>query len=424
MSLTRTQLHILHKPENLGKKARTGVSLHCHTENSKEMLDFVPHYAKKLPIISYFWEKERKNYLEREGRGLDFSTAFWEPPMSAHDVYRIEQKQMHDAGLEGIVSITDHDSIKSNLELIEKTDGKKAPISLEWTVPFEYGFFHVGVHNLPKKSADELTEILLSYTFSEDEAPDKARLHELFEMLNDIPEILVVLNHPLWDIEIVGKERHKILLHLFLKEYGKWIHAFEINGFRSWSENKGTIELAEALGFPLVTGGDRHGCKPNTVINITDKNTFEEFVEEIRVDKRSEVVLMPEHRYPLHWRQLQSFAEILSHYPQFPDGRRRWFDRVHFDVGDEKGLVPLSTHGWNRGGPRWLRAAVWTLGFMGSPIGRPLFTLTRKKKDRVPKSLEKTRFEIPAGHEETPEGHENAAGGLSSPHQTSAGSAS
>ncbi len=395
MNLKQTQLHILHKPENLGKKAKTGVSLHCHTQNSKEMLDFVPHYAEKLPVISYFWKRERKNYIEREGRGLDFSTAFWEPPMTAYDVYKIEQKQLNDAGLDGIVSITDHDSIKSNWQVLEEVDKKKAPISLEWTVPFEYGFFHVGVHNLPKERADELTQILLSYSFSEDEEPNKKRLHELFEMLNELPEVLVILNHPLWDIEIVGQERHEILLKGFIKEYGKWIHAFEINGFRSWSENKGVIELAEALGFPIVTGGDRHGCKPNTVINITNSNTFEEFVEEVRVDKKSEVVLMPEHTQPLHWRQLQSFAEILKFYPEFPKGRRHWVNRVHFDVGDEKGLVPLSDHGWVRGGPAWLRAAVWTLGFMGGHVAKPFFSATRKKKDRVPKSLEKAKFEKP-----------------------------
>ncbi len=399
MNLKQTQLHILHEPENLSKKAKTGVSLHCHTENSREMLDFVPHYADKLPIISFFWQREKRNYTKREGEAPDFSTAFWEPPMSSHEVYAIEQKQLNDAGLEGMVSITDHDCIDGNLQILEK--GKKVPISLEWTVPYEFGFFHLGIHNLPKDRADELTQTLLSYTFNEDKEPNKERLHELFEMLNQMREVLIVLNHPLWDIEIVGKERHKVLLNGFISEYGKWLHAFEVNGFRSWSENKGVIELAEALGFPLATGGDRHGCKPNTVINLTNSNTFEEFVEEIRVDKKSQVVLMPEHKDPLHWRQLQSFSEILSNYPEFSEDRRRWFDRIHFDIKDGKGLVPLSEHGWERGGPAWLRAAVWTLGFMGSSTMRPFFSLTRKKKDRVPKTSEKAKFKAPDLHEIT-----------------------
>ena len=63
------------------------------------------------------------------------------------------------------------------------------------------------------------------------------------------------------------------------------------------------IEMAEALGIPLATGGDRHGCKPNTVMNITNAETFEELANEIRVEKRSEVVLMPEYEYPLRQRR-------------------------------------------------------------------------------------------------------------------------
>jgi hypothetical protein len=393
MNLKQTRLHILHEAENLAPKAKTGVSLHCHTEYSKEMLDFVPVYAEKLPIISYFWKKERDKYFEKEGKGIDFATAFWSPPMTPHDVFRIEKEQINQAGLEAMVSISDHDSIDGGLDLNERQANAKAPISLEWTVPFEYGFFHVGVHNLPKARAVELTKTLVDFTFSPN--PTRERLHELFAMLGEIPQVLVVLNHPLWDIELVGKERHEHLLKNFIKEYGRWIHAFEINGFRAWSENKAVIEMAEALGFPIVTGGDRHGCKPNTVINLTNAGSFEEFAEEIRVDKRSEVVLMPEYKQPLHSRQLQSFSEILSSYPEFPEARRRWFDRVFFDIGDEKGLAPLSGHGWKRGGPTWLRAAIWTLGFMGSPKMRPFFALARKKYDRVPRDVAKTQFEIP-----------------------------
>jgi len=393
--LKQTRLHILHKPENLGKRRRTGVSLHCHTEQSKEMLDFIPHYADRLPIINFFWRRERDNYLKREGRGIDFTTAYWTPPLSATRVFDIERDQIESAGLSPIVSLTDHDSITANLQVKSEIEGAPAPISLEWTVPFEFGFFHVGVHNLPANRADELTENLLAFSFAEGDEPDKERLHELFAMLSEIREVLVILNHPLWDIEIVGQERHEILLKRFLLEYGKWIHAFEINGFRSWSENKRVLEMADALGIPIATGGDRHGCKPNTVINLTDSQTFEEFVDEIRIERRSEVVLMPEYKQPLHSRQLQSFSEILRHYPDFPDGRKRWFDRIYFDIGNEKGLVPLSAHGWERGGPAWLRAAVWTLGFLGGPRMRPLFGIARKRADRVPKSVEQARLVQP-----------------------------
>lgn len=384
MNLDKTRLHILREAKDLSSKAKTGVSLHCHTEYSKEMLDFIPHYAEKLPIIATFWRRERDKYLEREGKGLDFSTAYWSPPLAPHDVYRIEQKQITDSNLAPIVSLTDHDSIDATLQVNDLEPGTNAPISMEWTVPFEYGFFHVGVHNLPKDRAEELTNTLLEFTFNE-ELHNDAKLTEMFALLNEIPDVLVVLNHPLWDIEIVGKELHLELLKMFLERHAKWIHAFEVNGFRSWSENKGVIDLAESIGMPLVTGGDRHGCKPNTVINITNSTTFAEFADEIRTDKHSEIVLMPAYEQPLHSRQLESFAEILTHYPHFRVGRQKWFDRIFFDTGDGNGLRSLSAHGWVRGGPLWLRWAVWTLGVMGSPTVRPFFRMARKKKDRVPR---------------------------------------
>jgi len=389
--LKQTQLHILRQPQKLTDRAKTGVSLHCHTEHSKEMLDFIPHYATRLPIIAHFYRKERDKYLEKEGKGIDFSTAYWSPPLTATGVYEIEKQQIENAGLNSFVSLTDHDTINANIE-VNQTEA--APISLEWTVPFEFGFFHVGVHNLPAERAAEITDTLLDYTFNK-ENHSSERLNEMFAMLNELSSVLVILNHPLWDIEMVGAERHELLLRNFVKEHGRWIHAFEINGFRAWSENKSVIEMAEALGIPVATGGDRHGCKPNTVINLTNGGTFEEFVEEIRDGRRSDVVLMPEYEHPIHSRQLQSFSEILKFYPEFAEDRRRWFDRVFFDIGNGKGIVPLSTHGWKRGGPRWLRAAVWTLGFLGSPPIRPVFRLVRKRIDRVPKDPTKTKFEIP-----------------------------
>ena len=104
---------------------------------------------------------------------------------------------------------------------------------------------------------------------------------------------------------------------------------------------------------------------------------------------------MPEYEHPLHSRQLQSFSEILSHYPEFVEGRQKWFERVFFDTGDGKGVRNLASHGWRLGGPKWLRAAIWTLGFLGSPKMRPVFRIARKRQDRVPRDVAKTKFVIP-----------------------------
>lgn len=391
MNSKRTQLQILHKKTDLSRNAKSGVSLHCHTEFSKEQMDFIPVYTEKLPIISTLWKREKKKYTEREGIEPNFATAYWSPPLPPEEVFKIEKNQINEAGLDAVISITDHDCVDGNIRLNETEKNELAPISLEWTVPFEFGFFHVGVHNLPKDNALEFSKTLIDFSFAEN--PAKEKLHEIFSMLNSLPEVLIVLNHPLWDIEMVGKQRHKVLLDNFLKECGKWIHALEINGFRKWSENIAVLEIAESLDFPVVTGGDRHGCKPNTVINLSNAKTFAEFASEIRNDKHSEIVFMPDYKQPLMSRQLNSFSEILSTYDHFPEHRRRWFDRVFYDNNNEHGLAPLAVH-WQESGYRtWLKVAIKFLGFMGSPTMRPVFQLMRKRIDRVPKTFDKVEYE-------------------------------
>ena len=260
-------------------------------------------------------------------------------------------------------------------------------------MPFEYGFFHVGVHNLPPDRAVEITKTLLDYTFVEENHSNE-NLQAMFAMLNDLPGVLVILNHPIWDIELVGPRGTKCCLRTLLRRTAGGYMRSRSMVFAHGRKIKRVIEMAEALGIPIATGGDRHGCKPNTVINLTNADTFEEFVHEIRVEKKSEVVMMPEYEQPLHSRQMQSFAEILKHYPEFEENRQKWFERVFFDTGDGKGVVSLSSHGWRLGGPKWLRAAIWTLGFLGSPEMRPFFRVARSRKDRVPHSAARTKFEI------------------------------
>ncbi len=39
--------------------------------------------------------------------------------------------------------------------------------------------------------------------------PDDARLTEILAALNDEPNVLVVFNHPMWDLFMVGEEKHQ-----------------------------------------------------------------------------------------------------------------------------------------------------------------------------------------------------------------------
>jgi hypothetical protein len=394
MNRAKTQMHVY---ERAGKGLfstlqghQAAASLHCHTSFSKELLTFIPHYAGMIPVVANLFKTEMDRYLMMHGRAVDFGKAHWTPPVSPRQVLEIETIQIESRlGLPAFVSITDHDDIEASSRLQVIDSGRRIPISLEWTVPYRDGFFHVGVHNLPQEFASEIYRELMKYS---DQTADAMSLVDLLVLLNEAPETLVVLNHPLWDIEFIGAERHQACLKAFLKEHCQHIHAFEINGFRSWRENQATMRLAEDWAIPVVTGGDRHGCQSNTLLNLTRAASFTDFVAEIRDDRHSEVLLMPEYKESLVARTIQVAADVLRNYPNHPLGQEQWHDRVFVDIGDGCGSCSLTRH-WPNGGPSWVRASLWMLRMLGTRLQPALRMALAGEKVAVEVAAERMSYE-------------------------------
>jgi len=368
-----SSLKFIDKGENLGKTIGTGVSLHCHTFQSKEILDFVPYYAERIPIISSLWRAKMRQLETANGSIPDFKKGYWEPPLQGVAVVESETKMINSLGLDALVSITDHDTIAANIGLREEGANSEVPISMEWTVPFENAFFHVGVHNLPPELAHTIADDLLAYTYAAG-YPDNDRLTDLFASLHARPEILVVLNHPIWDIEMIGQAEHEAALERFLDAHESHIHAIEVNGFRTWAENQAAIDLANTRMIPIISGGDRHCCQNNTMLNVTNAATFSEFVDDVRVFQISKVVVLPEYQTPLPTRQLASIANILSNIHDPSRSVRRWSDRVLIDFRDGDGVVSLSEH-WNGNIPLWASAGVTACRLAGHRYLAPMMSL-------------------------------------------------
>lgn len=371
MRKTPTRIHLHERGGMDCRGYRAAASLHCHTHFSREILTFIPFYASRVPVVSRYFQLALDHYQQTHGQALDFAKAFWTPPVSPRQVIDIETRQIEkELGLPALVSITDHDDIEAGLLLQVLDTPHQFPISLEWTVPYLHGFFHLGIHNLPREHAGEMTAELMKYS---NRAADAMKLVDIFFMLNQSPSTLIVLNHPIWDIELIGEEEHRRCLRLFMEEHGRWLHALEINGFRSWKENQETIVLAADWGLPIVSGGDRHGCQPNTLLNLTRAASFEEMVDEIRVEGHSEVLILPAYRESMVMRVLESVAEVIRHYPNHSLGRTRWSDRIFFSL-DGVETRPLSHH-WPNGGPGWVKGALWLLRTLGSQSLKPALRL-------------------------------------------------
>jgi hypothetical protein len=345
--MTTTNLHLLWRGRSPLQRFRTGVSLHSHTMHSHESMGFVPRYTAGVPLLAPAIRQQERRYAASTGRPLDFSKAYWTPPLAPREAYDLEKKQIErDLHVEALVSLTDHDDIEAGSLLSVVEQARPIPISLEWTVPFGPSFFHIGVHNLPPQRARSMMADLAAYT----SLPSRPRLGELLTALDELDETLLVFNHPLWDESGIGAVEHAQLLGAFLESYGDRIHALELNGLRPWKENAAVRWVAQHSGHPLISGGDRHGCEPNANLNLTNTATFAEFVAEIRQDKMSDVLFMPQYREPLQLRVIETIWDIVREYPERAVGRRRWSDRVFYQLGNGS-VQPLSAL-W-KGDGRW-----------------------------------------------------------------------
>src|SRR5262245_40364787 len=259
--------------EDTANGFHAGVSLHAHTHYSREVLADLPAYILRVPLVAACYRRELRAYCEREGQEPDFSKGWWHPPVGPRVVFESEARQIEDRlALRPLVSITDHDNISAGFDLQWFYAHRCAPISFEWTVPYGRGYFHLGVHNLPVDAAPEWFDRLTAFTARR----SGDTLGDLLAGLTRQHDVLVVFNHPCWDLAGVGAEEHTRQLRCFLAGHGSQIHALELNGYRSRRENAGVQALAETASLPLISGGDRHGCAPNALLNVTLAGSFAE----------------------------------------------------------------------------------------------------------------------------------------------------
>ena len=323
--LPSSRISCLWKQPDIARKYRTAVSLHSHTNQSKESLLFIPEFAEKWPLLRWALKEQCK----KSCRPVDFSQAYWTPPLPPKLAFEVEANQIEiDLELMSLVSLTDHDSIGAPTALRQLPAAVHVPYAVEWSVPFEGAVFHLGIHNLPESQAHLIMDDLAEYT----RGANIPRMLELLGGLHEFPEVLIVFNHPLWDQRCLGSATFLPVLDRFLQKCSGFLHAFELNAMRGWPENRNVMQLASDWQRPLISGGDRHGCEPSGALNLTDAASFSDFVEEIRREELSHIVFMPQYAEVLGIRFLQTVIDTIRDYPEHPVGSRRWDDRVfHMD---------------------------------------------------------------------------------------------
>src|SRR5262245_24511797 len=92
---------------------RAAVSLHSHSECSRETLEFIPRIARQIPFITGYFEQGLAAYQRKHGRPLNFGEWYWRPPVTPAAVIDSERAQLEQRlDLPGLVSLTDHDTVE------------------------------------------------------------------------------------------------------------------------------------------------------------------------------------------------------------------------------------------------------------------------------------------------------------------------
>jgi hypothetical protein len=352
--MASSTISYLWRDQKAAKGFRSGVSLHSHTNQSKETLDFLANFGNQYPAMRPLLSRLERRSEAMHGVRVNYAASYWTPPMTPKLAFDLESRQIEKLDVAPMVSLSDHDNITAPMLLRTVPSARQIPVSVEWSAP--YGGvqdFHLGVHNLPSARAAEWMATLADFTAN----PSNARLTEILIALHEEPNVLVVFNHPLWDLFLVGGEKHEFLVNEFLQKNGAYLHALELNGLRHWDENRSVRRLAEKWNMLLISGGDRHGVEPNANINLTNATSFTEFVHEIRSGKKSNVLFMPQYAEPWKHRILQSTLDAIRDYPDFPQGSRTWDERAYHP--DANGVVRPLSELWPKG--RAPLAIGWTI---------------------------------------------------------------
>jgi hypothetical protein len=304
----------------------SGVSLHSHTCMSKETLSHLAVLGTRYKVLRPIFANRERYCREVHGYELNYEASYWTPPLNPTMAFDLERRQIEDQlNLSALVSLTDHDDIRAPLMLRSGATPKRIPISVEWTVPWRESVFHLGIHNLPGATAEDWMRTFAEFTA----APSMPRLYEILAELYELPATLIVFNHPVWDLNKIGAERHLFCVNEFLQTGNEFIHAMELNGLRSWQENCQVHALSQKWNQLLISGGDRHGVQPNAITNLTHAATFEEFVCEVRNERLSHIHFMASYAVPWKYRIFESTLDVIRYYPDFPEGTRKWDDRVY-----------------------------------------------------------------------------------------------
>jgi hypothetical protein len=143
------------RDQNAQRDYKTGVSLHGHTNQSQETLDFLANFGNQYPVMRPLLSRLERRSEAMHGVKVNYAASYWTPPMTPKLAFDLEREQIEKLDLAAMVSLTDHDNIRAPMLLRTVPSARQIPVSVEWSAPYGTQSFHLGIHNLPSARAAE-----------------------------------------------------------------------------------------------------------------------------------------------------------------------------------------------------------------------------------------------------------------------------
>ncbi len=129
--MPNSTISYLWRDTDAAKDFRTGVSLHSHTNQSSETLDFLANFGNQFPVMRPLLSRLERRAEQIHGVRINYAASYWTPPMTPKLAFDLETKQIEKLGMGAMVSITDHDNIKAPMLLRTVPSARQIPVSVE-----------------------------------------------------------------------------------------------------------------------------------------------------------------------------------------------------------------------------------------------------------------------------------------------------
>ena len=129
--MANSTISYLWRDPNAPQAFRTGVSLHSHTNQSQETLDFLANFGNQYPLMRPLLSRLERRSESVYGVRINYAASYWTPPMTPKLAYDLEREQIEKLGIAAMVSISDHDNIRAPMLLRTVPSARQIPVSVE-----------------------------------------------------------------------------------------------------------------------------------------------------------------------------------------------------------------------------------------------------------------------------------------------------